>query len=357
MNLRYFTLTFILVSSIALLNSCNTSKHSSKKVNPVIMFPAPPDTARIQFLTSYSSSVNITGSQKKIMKTILGEEKPKIISKPMGIEINKNKIYICDIDIGGLEIIDLENNKFDYFKPEGKGALKLPLNCFIDENGFLYIADGNRRQIVIFDEDGNYVNAFGQEGDYKPTDVFVYNNKIWVANVKNNQIDVYERAPGNRFLFSFPQKSDVEERNLFQPTNIFIQNDNIYVTDFGDFKIKIYSLEGEFISSIGSYGKNIGQFVRPKGIAVDKESNLFVVDAGFENTQIFNKDGQTLMFFGGSYKGQGGMYLPSGITIDYNHLNYFKKFVDPDYQLKYLVFVTNQYGPDKVNVYGAIIPK
>ncbi len=356
-NLRLLFYTLILAGGIFYLNSCSTTKHRSSKRKTLVIYPAPPDTARIQYLTSFSSSVDITGKQSKILKSILGEEMAQFISKPFGIEINKGKIFICDIDIGGLEIIDLEKNKFDYFVPKGKGALKLPLNCFVDENGFLYIADGNRQQIVIFDKQGNYVNAFGEGGDYKPTDVFVYNDKIWVTNIKSNKIDVYEKNQKNKFLFSFPKITEGEEGNLYQPTNIFISDDKVYVTDFGDFKIKTYTLEGEFINSIGSYGKNIGQFVRPKGIAVDKESNLYVVDAGFENCQIFNKEGDLLMFFGGTYTGPGGMYLPAGITIDYEHLKYFEKFVDPDYRLKYMILITNQYGPDKVSVYGAIEPK
>src|SRR5208337_3284128 len=110
------------------------------------------------------------------------------------------------------------------------------------------------------------------------------------------------------------------------------------------------------ITSIGSYGTGTGQFVRPKGIAVDKEMNLFVVDAGFENTQLFNNKGQLLMFIGGPYKGPGDMWLPAKVIIDYDNLKYFKKYVDPKYDLKYLVLVSNQYGPDKINIYGAISP-
>jgi len=35
----------------------------------------------------------------------------------------------------------------------------------------------------------------------------------------------------------------------------------------------------------------------------------------------------------------------------------FRKDVAPGYDLKYLIFVTNQYGPWKINVYGFIAPK
>ena len=98
----------------------------------------------------------------------------------------------------------------------------------------------------------------------------------------------------------------------------------------------------------------MGRFVRPKGIAVDNELNLHVVDAGFENVQIFNKDSKLLMFYGGNYKTKGDMWLPAKVTIDYDNLRFFKKYVHENFKLKYLIFVTNQFGPDKINVYGFI---
>ena len=63
------------------------------------------------------------------------------------------------------------------------------------------------------------------------------------------------------------------------------------------------------------------------------------------------------MFFGGSYKSKGDMYLPADILIDYNHKYLFNKYVDKRFNLEYLIFVSNQYGPDKINVYGYVNQK
>ncbi len=352
---KFIFYTVFLIAGVILFSSCKTSK-LSKSGATTILYPAPPDTARLQFLTSFSSSKAFQ-NQSKFSKLIVGEKVSLPIIKPFGIEIGNNKIYICDLELEGLEIINLKKNSFEYFKPTGKGTLKKPLNCFVDKNSFLYIADGERKQVVIFDNNLNYVNAFGLGSEYKPTDVNVFDNKIWVTDIKNNKVDVFEQAKPNKLLFSFSGGEDGEEGRLYQPTNIYITDKKVYVTDFGEFKIKTYDHKGNYLSSLGSYGRNLGQFVRPKGIAVDKEENLFVVDTGFENTQIFNEKGQLLMFFGGNTGGPGGMYLPAGITIDYNHIEYFTKYVDADYTLKYLVFVTSQYGKDKIGVYGAIMQK
>ena len=168
---------------------------------------------------------------------------------------------------------------------------------------------------MVFDFDKNYIRAFGDTGNFKPTDVFVYGDRVYVTDSRNNKVNVYRKGFLNEIDY-FPKVDKSDSGYLYQPTNLFVTKDKIYVSDFGDFKIKIYNHKGEFLNSIGSYGKGLGQFVRPKGIAVDSAANLFVVDAGFENVQVFNDEGKLLMFFGGSYKGPGDLWLPAKIMID-----------------------------------------
>ena len=347
------TLFTIIISS--LLISCARNISSGSGSEDIVIFPAPPDTARIQFLTHISSSHDVTGTRKSFAKFIFGEDEDILVNKPYGIAVHDGKMLVCDTYIHGLDIIDMKNNTFKQFIPVGKGELKVPVNCFVDKKGTLYISDSERKQIVVFDENFKYISCFGEAENFKPVDVFVMDNKVWVTNLAGHQINVYSDS-NFELLNSFPEVNDSKPGGLFSPTNIYVTDSKVYVTDFGDFKIKIYTHEGEYIESVGSYGQGIVQFARPKGIAVDRDANLYVVDAGFENTQIFNKEGNLLMFFGGSYKGRGDMWLPAKVTLDYDNLKYFQKFVDPAYSLKYLVIVTNQFGPDKINIYGAVEP-
>ena len=60
------------------------------------------------------------------------------------------------------------------------------------------------------------------------------------------------------------------------------------------------------------------------------------------------------MFFGGGGNGPGDMMLPAKVAIDYDHLEYFREYVHPDFDLEHLIFVTNQTGPSKLSVYGFI---
>ena len=349
-KVSYFIL--ILLGIILFSGACTKKIIKSPTAEELIIFPSPPDTARIQFLTYINSSSDISGPQSGMQKFFLGEEEPKPLIRPFAIHTTRDKIYVCDPGISGLEIINLKNGSFEYFKPTGKGQLKLPLNCFVDDYNYLFVADGERKQVVIFDQFGKYVTAIGEGNNFKPTSVWVKDENIYVANISAHKILVYERLDF-QLVDSFPNLDHGNVGYLNQPLNISVFENNIYVSDFGGFNIKTYSTDGAFNNTIGSYGKGFGQFTRPKGIAHDKDGNIYIVDAAFENVQIFNKKGELLMFFGG----HGNMSLPAGIAIDYENLDYFRPYVYSDYELKFLIYVANQFGANKIGVYGFIEEK
>jgi sugar lactone lactonase YvrE len=344
----FFTILFFSLSC-ALFNKPIPEEHQ-------VFFPEIADTAHIQFLTSFSNSGDIQKKQSKFIKFVTGEEQKKEIKKPYGVFIKEGKIYVCDTDMGGLEIIDLKEGTFRYFVPEGPGRLLFPLNCFVDDDENLFVTDGKRSKVFVFDKSGNYKKSFGEKDNFKPIDLAVSGNKIFVTNSKSHQILVYDKTDF-RLINAFPDIDKNKEGYLFNPLNLAVTNDKVYVSDFGDFKIKVFSHEGDYLSSVGSYGKNLGQFIRPKGIAVDKDMNLLVADAAFENVQMFNSAGQLLMHFGGPYQGPGYMYLPAQVTVDYNNIEYFHKYTHEKYKLKYIILVSNQYGPEKISIYGRITPK
>lgn len=346
----------VFISIPILFSACATQQSAKQKKEALVIYPAPPDSTRIQFLTSISTSQDITGRRNAFSRFVLGDIKPVPIVKPYGLAIYKSKLYSCDATIKGLEVLDFENKGFEYFIPKGRGQLKMPVNCAIDTNGMLYIADAARRQIVVFDKNLDYVDAFAGEDSAKPTDIAISGDLLLVPDALHNAIRVYQ-SQTRKLLYSFPEIASTEEGHLFQPINITVGDGKVYVTDLGDSKIKSYTLKGEYIRSYGGFGNTPGQFVRPKGIAVDRTGILYAVDAGFENVQLFNSEGQILMFFGGPYKGPGDMWLPAKVILDYDHLQYFQHYVDPAFRLKYIIVVSNQYGPDKINIYGAVEPR
>lgn len=354
---RSAILMVILVICMPAFFSCAVRNAGSIQHETAKIYPSPPDTARIQYLTSISSSTDIQGQQKRFNRFLFGDAEPINIIKPYGITSSGSKLYICDTGIGGIVIFDLAGGSFSQFTPSGKGQLQFPVNCAVDSDGKLYIADANRQQVVVFDNEGNYLDAFGETSEgFKPTGIAISGNSVMVSSISDHRVYIYDKLDhtvDTRYIGGEPGNRDY----LYQPANIAYHNGNIFVSDIGDYRIKVFGEDGSYLRSVGSYGSNFGQFMRPKGVAVDNELNTYVVDAAFENVQIFNSKGQLLMYFGGPYKSPGDMWLPADISVDYENLDHFRKYVDPEYNLEYLIYVTNQYGPGKIGVYGFISTK
>jgi DNA-binding beta-propeller fold protein YncE len=279
-----------------------------------------------------------------------------MINQPFNTTVHKNKIYVADQGGSIIEIYDLNEKKFSFFSPQGRGQTKGPINVAFDENDYMYIADAKRKEVLIFNEKLVYVNSIRDTGITRPVDVKIYDNKVYIADIKAQAVKVYSTEKGNKLLYTFVDNSSGEDELVRHPTSIAINKEHVYVLDGMLARVQKYTHDGKYVGTVGGHGTNIGLFGRPKSITLDREGNLVVVDGAWVNTQIFNKEDKLLMWFGSKSTDPGGLYGPMGITVDYDNLDFFQPFVDPGYQLKYLVFICNQFGHNKINVYGAVDP-
>jgi len=332
---------------------CATVPKTVEERQKAIFYPPEPDEPRLQFLVSFSSSDDLEGPPSGFRKFIVGEEKQtKPIVKPYGVAVYNDKIYICDTVHNSIDILDLEKRKFEFFRPKEEAHLIDPINLSFDANGDMYVADSRRGQVAIFDKSGDYLGAIGKKSEFKPTDVLIRDDKIYICDLKTQSVKVYA-LKDKQYLFSIPKEGAKEEARLFSPTNIAIdEGKNLYLSDTGGFKVQKYNENGEFLMSMGSHGDSPGQFARPKGIAVDKEGRVYVVDAAFENVQIFDKEGKLLLFFAEPGGSAASLVLPAGIAIDYSLKDSFSPFIDPAFEAEYLVLVTSQYGDRKLSIFA-----
>jgi hypothetical protein len=350
-NRTFDQFTFLIAILISLaLSACATKPEPEETVEQgPVFYPGLPTPPRIQFLTSFSGADDvIKKEQSEFANFVLGKETEKKgeLNKPYGVAMHDGKLYVVDTRGGGYAILNLKENSY-----RGIGGLKKPINITIDPNGQKYVTDTILDQVVVYGNDENRIQAFGEAGEYKPSDVAIINNKLFVSDLKNHQIQVLDKASGEQ-LYSIGSPGSAEGQ-LFYPTNLAVGPDgNLYVSDTGNFRVEVFSPEGRYIRKLGEIGTSLGKFARPKGIALDKSGRIYVVDAAFQNIQIFDPDGRLLMFFAETGSGPGQLYLPTDISIDYENVAYFQSYAEPGFKLEYIILVSNQFGPNKVNVYG-----
>lgn len=326
---------------------------STKTPKSYVFFPPPPDEARIQFLTSFSSEQELQGN-RTLTDFIVGKEKyARPIVKPYGIATAPGQILVCDTVPATVEVVDIGRRRMRYFKPVGDGTLGTPINIAVDRDGTRYITDTKRGQLLIYKEDA-YLGGIGLRDEMKPTGVAVTKERIYVADMKNHCVRVYDKAK-RELLFTFPKAGETNENaRLFAPTNLAIDpKGNVYVSDTGGFAVNSYDAEGNYIRTFGEQGLSPGKFSLPKGVAVDRDGRVYVVDANTQVIQLFDAEGRVLMYFGDPGQTSGGATsMPAGIAIDYENVRTYQSLAAPGFKLEYLILITNQTGGRKVSVFG-----
>ncbi|MGZ4974173.1 MAG: 6-bladed beta-propeller, partial [Limisphaerales bacterium] len=318
---------------------------------------APPDAPRLQYLTGFASEKTFRQKKSHSFKSFITgqQEATKEISKPYGVTTYDHKIFVCDTALGTVLVVDLKEQKIGMLEATGEGALRTPLNIAIDKtDGTAYVADSTREQVVVFDKQGVYAGTIGKTGEMKPRDVAVGADRIYVADVQSHNVRIYEKATRNYVTNLVNGAAATNEiTGLFTPGNLAIdERGQLYVSDTGAGHVQIYQPDGKHIRSVGEMGDGLGMFARLKGIAVDRAHQLYAADAMSQVIQIFNDEGKLLTFFGDPGEGPRIQILPTKVAVDYEDVEYFKKYIAPNFVVEHLVIVINQLGPHKVAVYG-----
>lgn len=352
---------FLLVASTAILSGCAQQKGCSTKPT---FFPPPPDEPRIQWLTGISTSEDIgtTESESKFSLFVTGQEAPTVIrrlGKSYGLAVRNGKIYVAESGESRVAILDPVNRTFEYLKglEDPRGALKEPVNLAFDQEGYLYVADTGRKDIVVYNPDGSYFTAFGRNlaEKSKIVSVAVYKDNLYALDLGTSRIRVLDRKTGQQTAeFGYIQKPN---QSLRAPNNFtFDAKGSIYVTNIGNNKVMKYDLDGNFLGSFGGIGDQISTFVKPKGVAVDEDGYIYVVDAGTNVVQMFDDQFRLLTFFGWPGLETGSLNMPAGILVTKENLEYFQKYAVPGFKLEKVILVVNQFGRQfcipRISVYG-----
>ncbi|MCU7905649.1 MAG: 6-bladed beta-propeller [Candidatus Thiodiazotropha sp. (ex Epidulcina cf. delphinae)] len=318
-----------------------------------LFYPPLPNPPRIQYLATFSNEIDVKGELGGLGKFVLGgEENMSSVDKPYGTALFDGKIHVVDARGAGYAIFDLKAKEFRFIKGSGGGYLQKPINMDIDSEGNKYVTDTIRQQVVVFDRNDEYIRAFGVKGQFKPSDVAVDDDRLYVANLLNSDIHVLDKQTGEA-LFQFPPKGDAAgPEHLAHPTNLALRDGYLYVADSTASKVVKFTTSGEYVATIGRMGTNVGEFARPKGVAVDKAGNIYVVDAAFENVQIFTEEGKLLLYFGGPGPARENINLPTTVVVDYDNVEYFQQYAAPDFKIEYVILVASQFGLSKVNAFG-----
>jgi len=310
----------------------------------VVVFPAPPAVARVQYLDYFSAEKPDLSVGKK-------KEKPKQswmdrmagvspdaknnpdapkkrfqLLTPYGIAVDsKGMLYVADAKVGAIFIFNPETSDLDMIKHGVHAKFGTILGLVMDDNDDLFVSDGELHHILVFNAKHEVLTSFGDDVLVDPNGLALdlENRFLYVADTGLDQILVFD-ADSHRLLRRIGTTGKnhtlTDIGNFSKPTNVAVDSDgNVYVSDTWNDRVEVFDADGTFIRTWGKNGDGPGEFARPKGIAIDPDGHVWVADAMLNRIQVFTSDGRYLLGFGGFGMLPGQFQSLTGLAIDKNN--------------------------------------
>jgi len=290
-----------------------------------LVWPGPPDPARVAYVTSLRSQSLLSGGKKEetgsLLKNMLlgvdknaGSEDDIVINKPYGVHAdNTGRVFVTDTDLNKLLVFDLKAKKVSVWGDEGKGRLRKPIGVTSDSTGRIFVTDATDKRVVIFDRNGKFLYAWNAGGSFvRPTGIAIdeARERVYVIDTSRHNISVLDMRGT---LITTLGSRGVDPGQFSYPTNLAVgPKGRLYVVDSLNHRVQIMKPDGSVVKTFGRNGDAPGSFSRPKGIALDSDGNIYVVDAAFGNVQIFDQEGNILLYVGVGGGEPGQFQLPAG---------------------------------------------
>ena len=352
----------------AMLAGAVTPLGAQRPATQHLVWPPPPEVARIEYVGSLSSERDFGKSESffsKLKRSLLGGAPPSMLAIERPFDIlggSDGRLFVTDGTTPAVFEFALDDRKARLIGEDVPGGLRRPMGMGGDAAGRLYVTDAAMARVVVFGADGTFERVFGGPNVLlNPVDVAVDGaaGRYYVVDAYQHQVLVFDAvgavvqrigktdvrlgespepagppvsAHGDSALASqhagVPRAVSTEPSDLWQnrggepgafryPVSLAVASDGtLYVSDQMNFRVQAFDRSGAFERQVGAIGDQPGSFARPKGIAVDREDHLYVVDAAFNNVQIFDAEGALLLAFGELGTGEGRHWMPLGISVD-----------------------------------------
>ena len=161
-------------------------------------------------------------------------------------------------------------------------------------NGLLLATDELNKEVCIFNDQGRLLRSF----EVQDTESYLDG----IAELRNGNIavSIYDRKAIAVYTMNGEFVGEFGSETLDGPSGLAVAVDHkrqLFAADYRGHKISVYSEDGEFHFSFGSYGSQPGEFKSPEQISIAGNGLVYVVDCENDRVQVFQQDGQFVWQF------------------------------------------------------------
>jgi sugar lactone lactonase YvrE len=231
--------------------------------------PPPPSTKKKSWMDAMAGTAD---DQRKG-----GRHIPPQLVFPIGMAVDsKGLLYVSDQKTGGIFIFNTETKDVQFIRNGKEANFKLINGIAIDDNDRLFVADGGLHHVLVFDAQHKPVDEIsGALQDPVGLAIDTENRFLYVVDEGLDQVLVYD-ADSFKLLRKIGTTGHnhelTTEGNFGAPFAAAVDKEgNLYVSDMLNNRIEVFDAEGTFVRTFGKIGDAVGEFGRPKGVAVDSD--------------------------------------------------------------------------------------
>jgi len=284
-----------------------------------IVWPAPPDIARVKYMDYFAGEKLPDFSAKAEKKksswmdklagssASAGEDPLKghfFMGEPHGMAVDsKGTLYVADSKVSVIFIINPETHDTQLIKNGADADFGLIVCLAIDDSDRLFVSDPEKSRVVVFNTQ-HKVEGIIQGGLKNPTGLAIDNENrfLYITDIGLDQVLVYDADTLQLLRTIGTSGKDhtlTTPGDFAKPTGAAVDSDgNLYVADMLNARIEVFDADGNFIRTFGKRGDGPGYFAMPKGVAIDSDGHIWVTDSMQNHVQLFGPDGTFLMSMG-----------------------------------------------------------
>ncbi len=188
----------------------------------------------------------------------------------------------------------------------------------VDSQDRVYVYSRSEHPMVVFDRDGNFIDAWGDDILKDAHGIFIdADDNIYCTERDTHVMRKFTSEGELLMTLGTPDEPGAEGEPFNKPTDFALGPDGeMYISDgYGNARVHKYSPDGELIKSWGQPGTGPGEFDLPHCVRVDPRNRLMVADRENNRIQFFTLDGEYIEEW-------GDLLQPDTIYIDDDDLVY-----------------------------------
>lgn len=242
--------------------------------------------------------------------------------KPMAVTTAHGRIYVSDSNNARVQVFDNNANFLFAFGERGReaGQFLYPYGIAGDRNGNVYVAELYLSRIQVYNTDGEYQRDFAaglvETGIIQsPADITIVDKQMYLTDVSRNRVLVIDLETEELV------RTIGLEYDLMAPNGVAVDDaGNVFVVDTGRQRVVVFAPDGNPVRVINGTptGHGINSvLINPRGIGVDRSGNIYVASNLSHTVYVFDREGKQIHSFGGQGDGNEQFMFPNGLYVDH----------------------------------------